>query len=267
MDMPVIDLSREADPGAAAKAWMSDDLARLFDLTRGPLLRFALVKAADDRFFWYGAYHHLVNDFSGSLLIERRVADLYSQLVGGAEPEWRNPAHGSTFWMKTKATGSLPAFAEIKTIGASASSTGPMWRRFQAWLPASAASVVRSGGYIPRPFVNQLEQLAAANGASLAAAIVAAAAIYLYRVTGERDQILGMPVSARTSAMLRRVVGPAMNVVPLRIAIDPAELTLDVVRQAGRRMREAMRHQRYWAGARRRNFALARISAIFTARP
>ena len=90
-DMPVFDVSREADPRAAAEAWMSDDLARVFDLTRGPLFRFALLKAGDDRFYWYGAYHHLVNDFSGSLLIERRVADLYSRLVGGTGPTTDDP--------------------------------------------------------------------------------------------------------------------------------------------------------------------------------
>ena len=245
---------------------MSDDLARVFDLTRGPLFRFALFKAGDDRFYWYGAYHHLVNEFSGSLLIERRVADLYSRLVGGTGPTTAIPAHGSIFSMKTKAPALLPPSARSRLLAWAACRPA---RCDDAFRPAAGlgAAVVQSAGYIPRLVVNQLEQLAAGSGASLAAAIAAAAAIYLYRITGERDQILGMPVSARTSATLRRVVGPAMNVVPLRIAVHPAESTADVVRQAGRRMREAMRHQRYWAGAVARIFALPRISAIFTARP
>ena len=49
--MPIIDVSAEADPRVAAEAWMRDDMARVADLTRGPLFGYALFRAATDRFF------------------------------------------------------------------------------------------------------------------------------------------------------------------------------------------------------------------------
>jgi hypothetical protein len=42
--LPVIDVSAEADPRAAAEAWMKLDLARPVELTKGPLFGFALFK-------------------------------------------------------------------------------------------------------------------------------------------------------------------------------------------------------------------------------
>ena len=83
-DVPFIDVSGENDPRAAAVAWMRDDMNRAFDLMQGPLFRYALFKAAEDRFFWYEANHHLVIDAVGASLIERRVAERYRALAEGA---------------------------------------------------------------------------------------------------------------------------------------------------------------------------------------
>jgi hypothetical protein len=51
--VPLFDVSAEADPQAAAEAWMKADLAKPIDLLRGPLFFFALFKAAPARFFCY----------------------------------------------------------------------------------------------------------------------------------------------------------------------------------------------------------------------
>ena len=51
--MPFFDVSGEADPCAVAERWMHEDMARVVDLTRGPLFGYALFRAATNRFFWY----------------------------------------------------------------------------------------------------------------------------------------------------------------------------------------------------------------------
>jgi nonribosomal peptide synthetase DhbF len=81
--MPIIDVSAEPDPRAAAESWMQADLARPIDPTRGQLFGYALFKASADRFFWYARYHHIVMDAFGMWLIARRTANLYTQLAVG----------------------------------------------------------------------------------------------------------------------------------------------------------------------------------------
>src|SRR6476646_8749892 len=43
--MPFVDVSAEADPRAAAEAWMHDDLARVVVLAQGPFVGYALLRA------------------------------------------------------------------------------------------------------------------------------------------------------------------------------------------------------------------------------
>ena len=71
-DFPFIDVSAEADPRAAAEAWMRADLIGPVDLARDPLWVAALFKAADDRYFWYQRAHHVVYDgYSGGMVVRR----------------------------------------------------------------------------------------------------------------------------------------------------------------------------------------------------
>jgi len=72
--LPIIDVSTEPDPRAAAETWMQADLAQPIDPVLGPLFGFALFKASAKRFFWYARYHHIVSDAFGMWLIARRVA-------------------------------------------------------------------------------------------------------------------------------------------------------------------------------------------------
>ncbi len=55
---------------------------------------------------------------------------------------------------------------------------------------------------------------------------------------------------------MRRVVGLAANTVPLRLAVDPGGSIGALLQQVGRRVRDALRHQRYWASELRQDLGL-----------
>ena len=88
--------------------------------------------------------------------------------------------------------------------------------------PIWPGPLLQMDDYIPGSMTDSLQVLGKAQNASLAAVIAAAATVHLSRVTGARDVILGMAVSGRTSAKLRRVVGLASNVVPSICSSIPA---------------------------------------------
>ncbi len=255
--VPYLDVSCEEDPQASAVAWMREDMARAFDLRGGPLFRYALFKTASDRFFWYEVNHHLINDAFGASLVERRVAGLYLGLIDG---------------MPT-ITGVARSFVELlEENDAYATSTQIdrdklFWRAQLAGRPDPLTlsgrrpdwsdELIHSAGAIRRTTAAALERAGQAHGASLAAAITAATAVYLSRMTGARSVILGMPVAARASPKSRRIVGLASNVVPLRLTVDLAPTFSDLLQQTGRSMRDALRHQRYPASALRQDLGLA----------
>ena len=253
--MPFLDLSADGDPRAAAEAWMRLDMTRAFNLAEGPLFRFALLRVSADCYFWYAANHHIVNDGFGALILLRRVAELYSDLAGDrpadsesitshaylleAERNYRQAEHFSRdrdYWLN---------ILKDRPVAATLS-TGPV---------SPNPGVIQITGWIPRAV--DLESFGRTYGSSGAAAILAGVALYLYRMTGARDLVLGMNVAARIGDHPRRAVGLAANIVPLRLSIDPDESFDSLLRRTARKLRDAFRHQLYRTEDLRRDLGLA----------
>ncbi len=71
--LPILDLSGAVDPRGAAAAWMDSEMDRPFDLSGGPLYRFALIKIAPAHTLWFCAFHHLITDLFGATLFLHRT--------------------------------------------------------------------------------------------------------------------------------------------------------------------------------------------------
>ncbi|PWI15782.1 hypothetical protein DI272_17580 [Streptomyces sp. Act143] len=83
----LVDLRGEAEPQAAAEAWMRDDVRRPVDLLKGPLFTQALLVVGDSRSLWYQRVHHIIGDgYSGSLMVAR-CAQIYTALTRGTPAE------------------------------------------------------------------------------------------------------------------------------------------------------------------------------------
>ena len=256
VSVPYFDVSGKEDPRAAAEAWMRADMARPFDLKSDLLFRYALFKAADDRFFWYEVNHHLINDVFGFALVERRVAEIYRGLLDGAPPETETPPSLLDLVEENQAY-ELSQLDRDKQFWLAQLADRPDPVTLSGRAPAWTVNVIHSAGALTRTAAAALERAGKAHGASLFAALAAAAAVYLSRVTGARDVVLGMPVAGRTSRKMRSVVGAASNIVPLRLRVDPRATFGDLLEQSGRRTREALRHQRCPVGALRQDLGLA----------
>ncbi len=75
--------------------------------------------------------------------------------------------------------------------------------------------------------------------------VIAATAVYVYRLTGEQDVILGLVVTARQDSVLKRVPGMVSNVLPLRLSVRPGMRLSDLIGQVAQKVREVLEHQRY----------------------
>ncbi|WP_449065221.1 condensation domain-containing protein, partial [Planomonospora algeriensis] len=84
----------------------------------------------------------------------------------------------------------------------------------------------------------------------------AGVAVYLGRLTGSTDVLVGLPLMNRSGAALR-VPCLTVNVLPLRLDVRPGVPLGDLVRQTARRMAEARRHSRYRIEELRRDLGLS----------
>ncbi len=258
--LPFFDISAEADPLEAAKDWMKADIGHAVDLTNGPLFTFVLFKAGPEKFLWYFRFHHIINDGVGCLLVERRVADVYTSLVSGL------PDKGSAF-------GSLRLLLEEEERYCASErfvKDRQYWLECLAGLPepvslADQRSIVSRGSLlhttqVQRVVAERLRESMRRTGASLSQIITAGVAAYLSRLTGADEIVLGLAVSARSGIVSRSIPSMLANVVPLLLKVLPGMAFSELIQQVGQRTRLALRHHRYRGEHIRRDLGLRAVN-------
>lgn len=76
------DVRDSEDPVEHARQIASSIQRTLMPLT-DQLLKFALIRTADDQYYMFGLCHHINLDGLGMAIVSRRIASIYSALVAG----------------------------------------------------------------------------------------------------------------------------------------------------------------------------------------
>ncbi|OJF15837.1 non-ribosomal peptide synthetase [Couchioplanes caeruleus] len=240
--LPVVDLSAEPDPDAAAAAWMRADREQVVHLARGPLFAHALLRLAADRVLWYARYHHLVMDGYGGALIARRVGELYTTGVVDSTRE---------AWSVDRLVDSDAAYRVSERY----QTDRDYWHRRFADRPEPARLLTRATepvGRLERRSVRlgpdqagRLHKTAADAGTRVSRVAIAAVAVYLHRATGAQDIVLALPVTARVDAALRNVPGMVSNVLPLRLTVRPETTPAELLASVATEVAGLTAHSRY----------------------
>ncbi|MFD0360158.1 amino acid adenylation domain-containing protein [Nocardia sp. GCM10030253] len=250
-DPEIVDLRAEPDPVRAAREWMQADYTAPLDLLRDRLVRAAGLRVADDAWMWYCRIHHIALDGYAAATMVGRTAELYTATVNGT------PQPPSRAQCLTDIVTADAAYRDSERFRAD----GAYWTQRLAGAPAAVslsgavaaadAHPLRVSAALPPETAELLESVACEANSSAAPVLVAAFAAYLSRMTsGMRDDdggdvLLSLPVSARTTAALRRSGGMVANVVPLRIAIDEEITVGAAIHATQQELTGALRRQRY----------------------
>ncbi|MFZ1894798.1 MAG: condensation domain-containing protein, partial [Rhodoplanes sp.] len=242
--MPIIDFSAEPDWRTCAEAWMNADLAQPVDLSTGPLFGFALFKTSAEQFLWYARYHHIVMDGFSMGLVARRVAEIYTQLCAGQIPSRRAVGALATLLEDEANYRASEQYAKDRKYWLENFANRPDPIGFAGRPVAASDGKIRRTTYLDEKCAEALRSIARRAGASTPQIITATTAIFLHRLIGETDLIIGLAATARTRVS-RRIPGMVANVLPLRLALRPSMSVADVVEQTAAQMRRGLRHQRY----------------------
>ncbi|MGN7308277.1 non-ribosomal peptide synthetase DhbF [Bacillus subtilis] len=256
VQLHVIDVSSEPDPEKIALNWMKADLAKPVDLGYDPLFNEALFIAGPDRFFWYQRIHHIAIDGFGFSLIAQRVASTYTALIKG------QTAKGRSF-------GSLQAILEEDT---DYRGSEQYEKDRQFWLdrfadapevvsladraPRTSNSFLRHTAYLPPSDVNALKEAARYFSGSWHEVMIAVSAVYVHRMTGSEDVVLGLPMMGRIGSASLNVPAMVMNLLPLRLTVSSSMSFSELIQQISREIRSIRRHHKYRHEELRRDLKL-----------
>ncbi len=223
-------------------------LARIpFDLATGPLARAALVRLSSSAHVLAVVMHHIVADgWSFRILFDELSADYEAISQGGDAVTAEPPIQYADFaiWQIEHAEdgGYVPAgrFWRAELAGAQPALPLPTDGPYPARQTFAAEDVVTA---IDADLADSLRALAARQGTTLFAVLLAAYAVVLARLTGSDDLLIAVPMAARTSPETESVVGLFMNTVPIRVRIDRDGTLGDLVRAVHNTAARALEHQ------------------------
>ncbi|MHA6203850.1 non-ribosomal peptide synthetase [Dyella soli] len=265
LECPVRDLSwlgvqeREAD----IEATLRHAVTTPFDLENGPLVRAELLNLDPQDHLLVFTAHHIVCDGWSFGVIVRDLAALYAQQVGTggviapatpfADYALAEAAHvqsdagreAEAYWLKR--------FADATTsLDLPTDRPRPRQRSFTS---------LRADYTLDAATIADIKRMGAQRGASLYATLLSAFGLLLQRLSGQDDVVIGIPSAGQAAGGHDALVGHCVNVLPLRVAIDPSASFSDSLKQVRGDLLDAFDHQQYTLGSLLARLALPRDPA------
>ncbi|WP_239137328.1 condensation domain-containing protein, partial [Dactylosporangium siamense] len=223
--LPLIDLSAEDDPAAAARAWLDADAAVPFDLAAGPMLRATLLRLGRREHVLALAMHHVVGDEWSEPILRRELDVLCNEGVLPSLPvQYADFAVWQRRWLTGEVLeGQLDYWrARLRDVPVLELPTD----RPRAAVRSSAGAV--SEFVVPADVVAGLRVLSRAAGVSMFMTVFAAFNVLLCRYSGQDDVVVGTPVANRNRAEVEGLIGFFVNTLVLRTDLsgDPTFVEL-----------------------------------------
>jgi hypothetical protein len=232
VELPVDDLRGEPDPPARAEEILESELHVPYDLEAGPLLRLRVLRLGAQEYRLLRMSHHLINDALSWRVFFQELAQIYAALHAGrpsplgVEPELQYLDYA--FWERaclrpdSERYRSEVAWWQRQLDPPPAALTLPFARPQPDPNASPSSGVLRWG--LPAADSDALDRIGRGAGATYFMTRLAVFGALLALDTGQRDYVIGTPVSTRIRAELQHMIGPFLNfgVLRLRFPEDPS---------------------------------------------
>ncbi|WP_217548595.1 non-ribosomal peptide synthetase [Streptomyces sp. GbtcB6] len=205
-----------------------------FDLETGPLLRAHALRVPDGGTVLLLVMHHIVWDEGSLSVLETELKEVYEALRVGRPhrlPELDAQYADYSAWQYDDA------------VAAATDAQLAYWAEQLADVPQTTAlptdrprpelQAFRGAHHsftMPDAVARAVRELAREEDATPFMVLLAALATTLHRRSGERDMVIGSPVNVRGRAGAAGLIGYFVNLLPLRLRIDPDLPFRDLVR-------------------------------------
>ena len=211
------DFSARLDP------LLADDSRRGFELTAGPPWRLSLLRGPGTEHIVVWTFHHSILDARSFTIVLREVFANYDALLAGMPIPQRpicRPYRDYIDWLQTLELNAAERHSR-KLLAGFRTPT-------RLWIERSRPIEQKTGRlfghvetFLSAELTQTLESRARRDGASLNAALQAAWAILLSKLSGESDVVFGATRACRHSiAGSRDMVGLFINTLPVRAQFD-----------------------------------------------
>ncbi|NIM15785.1 MAG: amino acid adenylation domain-containing protein [Candidatus Aminicenantes bacterium] len=244
-----IDLEGTPKKETKAREWVEQESVLPFDLSRGPLLKAALIRLEEDRHVFYLNMHHIIGDYLSFDIIIKEMLILYEAFLAGMPNPlkplrlqykdyavWHNeqlkgePLNQQREYWLSRLEGKLP--------------------RMELPLDKERPAVQTYNGDIvvftfEEVFFEKLKAFSETLDVTLFMTLLTALKLLFYHYTSQTDIILGTLIAGREHADLHAQVGYYLNTLVLRTRFHPGDTFAAVLNSVKTVLLEAYQHQAY----------------------
>lgn len=218
---------------AAAKAF-----TKPFDVSRPPLMRAAYWDSPEGDSFLFFDTHHLIGDGLTSPLLMKKLDAVYAGHPGNDDLSFcdyalymagKNQDEKALAYWKARLDGA-PPLVDLPYDRPESKAGTYTGKKLSFALPEEACAAV--------------ERYCADNAVSPFMLFMAAFALFLNKLTGEEDLLIGTPVSGRTAKELWSVCGPFIRTLPFRVTLsETADTAARLIQNVRAQTLSMMEHQ------------------------
>lgn len=222
-----------------------------FNLITGPLFKVQLIKLGETEHRLTFIAHHIICDGWSIGIIMQDLSKLYSAYTKG---EYIQLPEGPSFIDYSNEqelfTGSQE-YKETEQYWLNEFTGSNYLLDLPADLPRPAVRTYKSNRLdfdLDKNLASALKQLGKTNGSSFVTTLLAAFEIFLQRVTGQDEIILGLPAAGQSATGNYRLVGHCVNLLALRSYPQSDQSFRSYLKQRNSTILDAYDHQQYTFG-------------------
>ncbi len=234
----LVDLRGSPDPIEDALGWMRRDCRTQLDLAVDGIVATAVLRVGDAHYLWYSRIHHVALDGFGAMTMMNRIAHRYSASAARKDSQPSRAATLRTLYDIDERYRMSDRFAADREYWAERNTTLAGSSLAEASGPAQTESRLESTLMSDRSCALLYES------ENHAAPVIAALALYVARMTAKETVQIHVPMSGRTTAVLRDSGGMMVNVTPLLIRVAAVDTVGELFAQVQHELMGALRHQR-----------------------
>ncbi|AWK06834.1 non-ribosomal peptide synthetase [Flavobacterium crocinum] len=250
-----------AEKQPAIENLVKEEVNKLFDLVNGPLFRVNLLKIDDFEYLAILTIHHIIGDGLSIDVILEELGTIYSAYIENKEPVLPKAEKFSEFaekvnsFMESKEYKSVEDFwiniykESVPTMELPLDYKRPSLRTYNS---------NRIDFPLEDSIINDLKNVGLNSGCSLVTTLLAAFEVFLSKITGQNDLVVGFPSSGNTLYDMRQLIGDCANLLPLRTKINPDISFTEYLKQRNFELFDAYEHQQVSFGHLLKNFGVAR---------
>ncbi|MDZ8136269.1 MAG: amino acid adenylation domain-containing protein [Nostoc sp. DedQUE04] len=203
-------------------SFLDSDRKQGFELDKAPLMRFALIRVADENYEFVWSFHHLLVDGWSWPIIFKELFALYESIQNGQQlylaPS--RPYRDYINWLQQQDLAGAKAFWQQNLEGFTAPTPLIVERSLGQSSHQQQNIEVRSQ-HLSAQTTTTLKSFAQQHHLTLATLVQAAWGLLLSRYSGESDVVFGTTVSGRppTLSGVESMVGLFINTLPARVKI------------------------------------------------